>query len=277
MKINITTLSENTATGYTIAEGGLSILVEADGTTILFDTGASFSAVYNAQLLGVDLATVDHIVLSHGHQDHTGGLREVLKRKGNVGIIAHPDIWTLKYARRSRKHKERYVGIPFSREELESRGADFTLVREPLHITGNVLTSGEVPMISGYETIEDNLLVKENGGFRQDKLADDMALAIDTDFGLVVILGCAHRGIINTVRHVQQIAGKELVHTVIGGTHLIRASEERLEKTITDLRDIGIQRLGVSHCTGFHASSRMAQEFGDVFFLNNAGARLTLP
>ena len=123
MEISITTLSENTATGSTLAERGLSILVKADGATILFDTGASFSAVYNAQLLGIDLATIDHIILSHGHADHTGGLREVLKRKGKVEIIDHPDIWVPKYVRRSGEPQERYIGMPFSREELENRGA----------------------------------------------------------------------------------------------------------------------------------------------------------
>jgi len=109
-----------------------------------------------------------------------------------------------------------------------------------------------------------------------DPLADDLALIIDTDFGLVVILGCAHRGIINTLRHTQNLTGKELVYAAIGGTHLFRASEERLEKTIADLKEIGIQRLGVSHCTGFRASARLAQEFEDIFFMNNAGTSITL-
>ena len=100
---------------------------------------------------------------------------------------------------------------------------------------------------------------------------------INTEYGLVVILGCAHRGIVNTLRHAQQLTGKESVYAAIGGTHLFRASDERIDQTIADLKDMGIQRLGVSHCTGFRASARLAQEFEDVFFLNNAGTRLTLP
>ncbi|TES85599.1 MBL fold metallo-hydrolase, partial [Candidatus Aerophobetes bacterium] len=251
-------------------------LVEVNETRILMDTGLSFSAVHNAQLMGIDLSTIDCIVLSHGHADHTGGLREVLKIKGEVEVIAHPDIWAAKHAQRNKKGT-RYSGIPFLREELESRGARFKLVREPVHITEHVITTGEIPMLSGYEEIENNLFVKEAGALHPDPLADDLALIIDTDFGLVVILGCAHRGIINTLHHAQNLTGKELVYAVIGGTHLFRASEERLEKTIADLREIGIQRLGVSHCTGFHASARLAQEFEDIFFLNNAGTRITLP
>ena len=277
MEIKITTLSENTATYGFLAEWGLSILVEADGMKILMDTGLSFSAVHNAQLLGIDLTKVDRIVLSHGHADHTGGLCEVLRRRGEVEVIAHPDIWAPRYVRRDGETEEQYNGIPFSREALESRGARFNLAREPVHISDNVMTTGEIPMFSEYEEIENNLFVKEGDLLHLDPLADDLALVIDADFGLVVILGCAHRGIVNTLRHAQNITGKGLVYAAIGGTHLFRASDERIEHSIADLREMGIQRLGVSHCTGFRASARLAQEFEDAFFLNNAGAWLTLP
>jgi len=277
VEIRITTLSENTANYGFLAEWGLSILIEADGARILVDTGLSFSAIYNAQLMGVDLSSIDRIVLSHGHADHTGGLRDVLKIKGEVEVIAHPDIWIPKYVRRNRELREQYNGMPFTQEELESRGARFNLAREPVYITDNIFATGEIPMSSAYEEIEDNLLVKKGDRFQRDPLADDLALVIDTDFGLVVILGCAHRGIINTLRHAQNLTGKELVYAVIGGTHLFRASEERIDKTVTDLREMGIQRIGVSHCTGTLTSARLAQEFKDTFFLNNAGTRLTLP
>lgn len=277
MIIKITTLSENTANYGFLAEWGLSILVEVDGLKILIDTGLSFSAVHNAQLMGVDLSIIDRIVLSHSHPDHTGGLRDVLKLRGEVEVIAHPDILSPKYGRRDEKSQERYIGMPFSREELENLGAHFKLETKPVYITDRVMTTGVIPMLSGYEDIGDNFFVKEGGFLRPDYLADDLALVIDTEFGLVVILGCAHRGIVNTIRHAQNLTGKELVYAVIGGTHLIGASEERIEKTVADLREMGIQRLGVSHCTGFYASARLAQEFEDIFFLNNAGTCLTLP
>lgn len=277
MEIRITTLSENTASYEHLAEWGLSILVEVDGARILVDTSSSISAVHNAQLLGIDLSTIDRIVLSHGHTDHTGGLREVLKRKGEVEVIAHPDIWAAKYGRREQEEKERYIGIPFCREELEGRGARFNLSREPVYITDRIMTTGEIPMTSGYEEIDKNLFVKEGGALQPDRLADDLSLVIDADFGLVVILGCAHRGIVNTLRQAQNLTGKELVYAAIGGTHLFRASDEQVEQTLVELKGMGIQRLGVSHCTGFRASARLAQEFGDAFFLNNAGTRFTLP
>jgi 7,8-dihydropterin-6-yl-methyl-4-(beta-D-ribofuranosyl)aminobenzene 5'-phosphate synthase len=273
MEIRITTLSENTASYGLLAEWGLSILVEVDG----MDTGLNFSAVHNAQLMGIDLSNIDRIVLSHGHADHTGGLREVLKLKGKIEVIAHPDIWARKYTRRDSEEKEQYIGVPFSREELESRGARFNLTKEPVYITKNIFTTGEIPMITDYEEIESNLFVKEGGRLLPDPLADDIALVINTEYGLVVVLGCAHRGIINTLRHAQNLAGKDLVYAAIGGTHLFRASEGRVDKTIADLKTMGIRKLGVSHCTGYRASARLLQEFEDIYFPNNAGTRFTLP
>jgi len=276
MQIQITTLSENTANYGFLAEWGLSILVEVDGLRILMDTGLSFSAVHNASLLGVDLSTVDRIVLSHGHADHTGGLRDVLGIKGEVEVVGHPDIWTAKYVRRG-TGPVRYCGMPFLREELEGRGARFNLAREPVRISEHVMTSGEIPMMTDYEHIEDNLFDKVGDTLRPDVLADDLALIINTDFGLVVVLGCAHRGAVNTLRHAQKLTGNELIYAVIGGAHLFRASEERLERTVSELRGMGIQRLGLSHCTGFDASARLAREFEGAFFPNNAGTRFTLP
>jgi len=151
------------------------------------------------------------------------------------------------------------------------------LSREPVYITDRVLTTGEIPMTLRYEEIDKNLFVKEGSTLWPDRMADDLALIIDTNFGLVVILGCAHRGIVNTLPHAQNLTGKELVYGAIGGAHLFRASKERIQRTIADLREMGIQRLGTSHCTGFYASAQLAQEFGDSFYLNNAGSRLTLP
>lgn len=132
-------------------------------------------------------------------------------------------------------------------------------------------------MVTEYESIETYLCVKEGDELKQDTLADDLSLVIDTDFGLVVILGCAHRGIINTLMHARKISGKEHIYAAIGGTHLLHASEERLKKTTDALLEMGVQHLGVSHCTGFKAAAYLANIFGERFFHNNAGTRLTLP
>jgi len=279
MEIHITTLSENTAAiPGLLAEWGLSILAEVDGQKILLDAGLGNSTVHNALFLGMDLSTIDKIVLSHSHVDHTGGLRELLgTMRKQVEIIAHPDIWAPKYIKRPGEEDYRYIGIPFAREELEGLGASFVLDKEPVWITDHIVTTGEIPMLTDYEQIDPILYAREENDFRPDPLRDDRALVIKTDLGLVVITGCAHRGIINTLRHAQELTGVEAIDTVVGGTHLIRAGAEQLELTIANLQEMGIQRLGVSHCTGAQASIRLAEEFGEIFFLNNAGTRFTVP
>jgi 7,8-dihydropterin-6-yl-methyl-4-(beta-D-ribofuranosyl)aminobenzene 5'-phosphate synthase len=277
MALKITTLSENTAgLGSFLAEWGLSMLVETGGQKILFDTGQSISASHNADILGIDLGKIDRIVLSHGHHDHTGGLGRVLRRiKRRVEIIAHPDIWQLKFATREGQ-EEKYIGIPFHRQTLESLGANFKESKKPVRIADDIITTGEIPIVTDYEAIEPYLVVKEGNRFKPDKLLDDQALIINTKAGLAVILGCAHRGIINTLYHAQKLTGEKKIYMVVGGCHLMDASEERIYLTTAALKELGVQRLGVSHCTGLAAAAIMAQEFGDRFFFNVAGTQIKL-
>jgi 7,8-dihydropterin-6-yl-methyl-4-(beta-D-ribofuranosyl)aminobenzene 5'-phosphate synthase len=277
MTVRITTLSENTAgRGNLLAEWGLSILVETGNTSVLLDTGSSVSAAHNADILGIDLSKIDRIVLSHGHYDHTGGLRQVLqKMRREVKIIAHPDIWQAKYARR-KDEPDRYIGIPFQRNELESLGATFNLTAEKVKIDDSIMTTGEIPMETSFEQVDADLFFKDDSGWQPDKIMDDQALIVNTESGLVVILGCAHRGIINTLYHAQKLTGKEMIYAVVGGSHLINTSEERLWQTIAALRELNVQRLGLCHCTDLPAASVLAQEFGGSFFFNKAGTVLTV-
>ena len=276
MSVSVVTLSENTvALPGVLGEWGLSILVELDDFKVLLDTGASISVVHNATVMGIDISTVDKIVLSHGHFDHTGGLQQVLgAMKKNIDVVAHPDVWGAKHVRRPFQPGYIYAGIPFQRDALESLGASFMLSPEPVWLTGDVVTTGEIPMVTEYEDIDPGMFVKKGEEFLPDELLDDRAIVVKTSQGSVVICGCAHRGVINTLRHAQSLTGEECVHAVIGGIHLFRSSEERLELTIADLREMGVQRIGVSHCTGLPASARIAQEFGEGFFYSNTGMRM---
>ena len=276
-KLRIITLNDNTAgRGDFLAEWGLSILVETDDINVLLDTGMSICASHNADALGIDLEKIDRIVLSHGHLDHTGGLRNILRRmRKEIEIIAHPDIWAAKYGRRE-GYPDQYIGVPYQRYELEGLGAIFNLTRKSVKITDTVMTTGEIPMVTDFEEIDAGLFVREDTGWRPDKVLDDQALMITTEQGLVVILGCAHRGIINTLYHARQLSGMSKISLVVGGAHLMNASKEQLRQTIAVLKECGVQRLGLCHCTELPAASVMAQEFGESFFFNKAGTCIDL-
>jgi 7,8-dihydropterin-6-yl-methyl-4-(beta-D-ribofuranosyl)aminobenzene 5'-phosphate synthase len=272
MTIKITTLSENTADNLgLLAEWGLSILIETGDANILLDTGQTTSVTHNAKALGIDLKKVDKIVLSHGHGDHTGGLVNVLKAMGKkVEIVAHPDVVGAKYSGKREENREN-IAMPFRVQELEKLGAHFNLSRKPVKLSDNIMTTGEVPMVTDFEAMPaDRFFVKEEGKWQADELNDDLALIINTKPGLIVVLGCSHHGMINTLYHARKITARKDIRMVIGGCHLINSPVERVYKTIDALKAMEIQKIGVSHCTGQEGAAIMAQALGDRFFYNNA-------
>ncbi|MGA7280086.1 MAG: MBL fold metallo-hydrolase [Desulfocapsaceae bacterium] len=276
MKIKFTTLCENTVGSPGFAgEWGLSVLVQIDDHNILFDTGAESAAVKNADKIGFDLKTVHTIVLSHAHRDHTGGLREILKRTAHPKIIAHPAVWNPKFKQVMPDEPLQYNGIPFRREEIE-KDAELCLSTEPVQLSVSALTSGEIAQTTDFETTGRQYFFKENQDLHQDDFLDEQALIIQTPEGLVIVSGCAHRGIINTIRHAQRITGEERVHTVLGGTHLYPKEQSEVGKSISALMKLGVKNIGVSHCTGLPAAMQLASAFGDRFFLNNTGTVHTL-
>jgi 7,8-dihydropterin-6-yl-methyl-4-(beta-D-ribofuranosyl)aminobenzene 5'-phosphate synthase len=278
MALRITTLSENTAGPRDLlAEWGVSFLIETGKEAILFDTGKTISTAHNIDNLGIKFSKISKIVLSHGHFDHTGGLRQVLRRIGkDIEVIAHPDIWAPKYSHR-KGEKDRYIGIPFQRQELESLGAIFKLAPESVKVAENCITTGEVPMVTDYETIDSGLFVKTDSGWQPDKLLDDLSLIVDAEPGLVVVLGCAHRGVINTLHHARKLTGGKPIHAVLGGSHLVNASRERVQRTVADLKELDVQKMGLCHCTSLPAISTLSHEFGDRFFFNITGSVFELP
>ena len=277
MKTRITILCENLV-GELVGSGehGFSAYIETDQGNYLFDTGRGHSIVGNALALNKDLRTIQKIFLSHGHYDHTGGLPEVLELRGKVDVHAHPHVFLDRIAVLEENGKEikRFVGIPYKAAYLESLGANFVFNKDFVEVEKGIFLTGEVPRNTSFEKPDPRLLSEIDGRVNQDIFLDDQSLILDTDKGLVVILGCAHSGVINIIQHVINKTGKDKFHAILGGTHLDFLTHEQLEGSIKSLKEMVIGAIGVSHCTGMKAAFRLHQEFGDRFLYGCVGSVL---
>lgn len=257
-----------------LGEHGFSCLVEHGDRSWLFDTGSGAGLLHNLNVLGVDPHRIESVVLSHGHYDHAGGLDGFLKVVGPRPVYAHPDIF------RSRfwlgQHEKRFIGVPASQPELEQAGADFRFSEDFLTLAPGLHFSGRIPRMTASETGDPHLVVSDPSGegWVSDPIADDAALALETPRGLIILLGCAHSGLINTVRHFLDKLGQQHVHAIIGGTHLGPASEAQFLETITFLAGLKVDRLGVSHCTGQIRSAQLHARFPDKVFFAAVGSQL---
>lgn len=256
-----------------LGEHGLSVLIEQEGETLLFDTGQGKSILNNLECLKKDPGSLGAIALSHGHYDHTGGLKQVLKRCGPVDVFCHPGVLSERFAvlKTDGGTTYRSAGIPFQRSELEALGSRFIFNTAWSEIKPGVYLCGEVPRTTDFEKADRRLVVRSNDGYKQDTIADDQCLVLESAQGLVIILGCAHSGLINTLNHITaQLPGKS-IHTIIGGTHMGFLDEAQLDETVKHLHRIAFERIGVCHCTGLAPGMRLMQAFGKRFFFANAG------
>jgi len=272
MHYTITTLVENSvAQGgkAMLAEHGLSFYIESGDRKILFDTGQGLAISNNARVLGIDLNQVDAVVLSHGHYDHSGGLQNVLQTNKKFTLYGHPDVFSPKVKESNGKYK--YIGIPIDQHDIVNAGITVEFNRNPIEIAPGVMTSGEIALENDFENVEAGFFLKNDAAVIRDTLADDQALILDTAKGVVVILGCSHRGVINTLTHVARLKGTAKIHAILGGLHLGQASDGKLAKIIDHLREFKLEMIGVGHCTGPRAFLALANEFKDRVFLNTVG------
>jgi len=276
LKFRITILSENTVSPGRkglIGEHGLSILVESADQTILFDTGQGGALVPNAREMGIDLTVVDTVVLSHGHYDHAGGLRSLVEVNSRFTLIAHPDVFNDKIARRD--DGQYPIGMPVGRDFLEQAGVCLKLQKTPVTICRWATTTGEIPMETDFEAMEPYFFQRRGGRMVPDPLADDQSLVLRSDEGVVVLLGCSHRGVINTLKTVAKLSEGEPVAAIFGGLHLESASDEKLARICRYLKDFNIGAINAGHCTGMRAFLALSNAFPGRVFLNAVGRTAT--
>jgi len=270
--MRIVFLCDNRAQGPFVAQHGLAAWVEVRGRRFLWDVGPNGLWLENADRLGIVPENAEAVLLSHGHYDHTGGLRAVVARTGGLRVLGHPDIFLQRFS--VRKGERRPIGFPLPRKEVEDLGAVFELAEGARRLDDGIWLTGEVPKRTEFEVPEESFRTPSG---EVDLLRDDQALVIGTDEGLVVLLGCGHSGAVNTVMYSLELTGERRVLALVGGMHLQDAPEERVRKTAEGLQKLGVERIVAAHCTGWRAACRLAEAFGERFVYAAAGMELRFP
>jgi 7,8-dihydropterin-6-yl-methyl-4-(beta-D-ribofuranosyl)aminobenzene 5'-phosphate synthase len=264
--LKITVLSTMLADGKELGEWGFAALVEADGRRILFDTGQHTDVVLkNARSLGVDLSTVTEVVLSHSHSDHVGGfmtLRRAMAVKSPAALARTHVGEGMFFPRRAGVPRVEGNPMVAIRGEYVESGGAFTVHVKPAQLYPGVWLTGPVPRKYPERNWSGHDRVTTPAGTVEDNLPEDMALVIDTEQGLVVVTGCGHAGVVNTVDYARTVIRPARVHALIGGLHLFAAKEATLVWTAEKLRGFGVDHLIGAHCTGIETVFRLRTDLG---------------
>jgi 7,8-dihydropterin-6-yl-methyl-4-(beta-D-ribofuranosyl)aminobenzene 5'-phosphate synthase len=250
------------------SEHGASFLIEAESQTVLFDTGQSGSVLLkNLAVLGHAPEEIDAVVLSHAHYDHTGGLSSLLAHVLGIPLYAHPDLFRERYQKQDTG--PRAVGPAMARADLAGQ-AVLMLSAEPAEVCPGVWTSGEILRRSEPEGRSPYHLVRTDSGWEADPYRDDLSVVLQTEQGLVLVCGCCHAGLLNTLLHVRSVFGNDPV-AVIGGMHLLHVDAPTMDHVVEELNGYGPPKLWMGHCTGDRAFLTLRAAFGDLVSLCPVG------
>ena len=274
MKTVITILSENSISKQgIIGEHGFSLLIEKGEEKILFDTGPGMSLPHNLKALGKDLNGLNKVIISHGHHDHTGGLKWVIQQVRDVEVVAHPAVFSrhMAFDREDPSKPPRDVGCPHTQEELESMGATFNFIDHTEKIEPGLWFITEIARLPDQIPDDPKLIIPEGKQFVPDPVKDDASLLLECENSPVLILGCAHSGVLNILDHVRDKMGVGRIQAILGGTHLMFCNNTDIPRVIDKFEGFSIDLIGVSHCTGWQAAIELAKHFGTRFVMASAG------
>jgi len=264
--LKITVLSTMLADGEELGEWGFAALVEADGRRILFDTGAKTDVVLrNARSLGVDLTTVPDVILSHSHGDHTGGfmtLRRAVLEKTPTALARTHVGEGIFFPRNSAVPGVLDRSMTAVKQQYEATGGVFVTHAKPVQLYPGVWLTGAIPRKHPERNWSGRGRMTTPAGEAEDNLPEDLALVVDTAQGLVVLTGCGHAGVINTIEHARAVVRPARVHALIGGVHLFNANEATLAWTVEQLRGYGVDNLLGAHCTGIEVVYQLRAALG---------------
>lgn len=273
MTLKITTLIENNPGEHKalIHEHGLSFFIETDDASILFDTGQSGAFLANAGLLNIDLGRLDSVVISHGHYDHSGGFRALTQITTKFSLFLGQGFFHEKYGFRNNSCE--FLGNSFDQAFVSNLGIHLRFVDEPvLEIAPGIFILSGFERIHEDETINPRFMILQDGKLCPDRFDDEIALAIDSPKGLIVLLGCSHPGMKNILDAAVRLTGRP-VYAVLGGSHLVEASIAGLEVSLDYLQKETLGIVGLSHCTGQTAMERLAA-CNTNYFQNRTGSSL---
>ena len=273
-KVKVSVVVENVASGGgMIPEHGICFWIEIGSTKIIFDTGQGGALLNNARILGVSLEQTEFVVLSHGHYDHTGGLKDVLQLSQNPKVYAHQAAFQPKFAC-NEYGQSRAIGMPSMNEKsVRKIASDVIFTTKPTQIADRLFVTGEIPRVTEFEDTGGPFFLDERC-IKSDPLLDDQALFFESSRGIVVLLGCAHAGVINTLLYIQQLTHGKPIHAVMGGMHLLSASRKRMNNTIKYLVRIKPDLLGPAHCTGRAATAELWEAFSQKCFPCSVGTSI---
>lgn len=255
--IRILTVMENRggANRALAAEHGLSFLIEADGEKILFDCGAGENTWKNSRKLNVDLSSVGILAFSHSHYDHGAGFPDLAERGLRADTYVGTGFFLEKYADEG-EGRYTYLGCGFGEEYLRAHSRSVTVNRRTVALTEHCFLETGFPRIHPMEQIPPRFVRWNGREMEKDLFEDEQCLVLDLGEGLAVVAGCSHPGILNMLEEVSRRRGKP-VTAVLGGTHLAEADEERTERTILEMKKMGVRYMGMNHCSGTAADDRI--------------------